>query len=83
MRIEPEPEPKFKYELELKETEQERPLNNIFYPPRTTFPLCFNLPDLRSKVTFDLRPHYTQILPKFTSLEDAFFFGGNLKKYVP
>jgi len=25
-------------------------------------------------VTFDLRPHCTQMLPKFTSLEDAYLF---------
>jgi len=54
--------------------EQERPLNDIFYPPRTTLPSCFNLPDLRPNGIFELRSHYTQMLPKFTCLEDAYLF---------
>ena len=36
--------------------------------------MCFNLPDLRPNVTFELRSYYTQILLKFTSLEDACLF---------
>ena len=54
--------------------EQERPLNEIFYPPTTALASCFNLPDLGPKVIFKLRPHYTQMLPKFTSLENAYMF---------
>jgi len=52
--------------------EQERPLNNNFYRPMTTLPSCFNLSNVRSNVTFELRPRYTQMLPKFTDLEDAY-----------
>jgi len=61
--------------------EQERPLNEIFYPPRTILPSYFNLPGLGPEVTLELRPHctqlrphYTQRLPKFTGLEDAYLF---------
>jgi len=63
VRSEPNPEleygPEPKPELQLKEMAQERPLNDIFYPPVTTFPSCFNEPDLGPSVTFELRPHYT------------------------
>jgi len=52
---------------------EERSLSDIFYPPRTTMPSCFNLADLGPTVTFDLIP-YTQMLPKFTGLEDAYLF---------
>ena len=72
IRIEPEPKPELQFKPKLKMA-QERPLNDIFYPPRTTLPSCFNLPDLEPNVTFELRPHYTQMLPKFTGLEDAYF----------
>ena len=68
--LEPESEPK----LELEETAQERPLCEIFYPPMTALLSCFTLPDLGPNVTFELRPHYTQMLPKFTGLEDAYLF---------
>jgi len=54
--------------------EQGRHLNDIFYPPRTTLPSSFKLPDLGPDATFELRPHYTQMLPKFTNLEDAYLF---------
>ena len=53
--LEPEPETK----LELEEMTQERPLSQIFYPPRTALPSCFTIPDLGPNVTFELRPHYT------------------------
>ena len=66
--LEPEPEPK------LEDMAQERPLSDIFYPPRTALPSCFIIPDLGPNVTFELRPHYTQMLPKFTGLEDAYLF---------
>ena len=39
---EPKPESHSNYKPELK-MEQERPLNDIFRPRRTTLPLCFNL----------------------------------------
>jgi len=70
--LESELEPKL--EFEFQETAQERPLSDIFYPPRTTLPSCFNLHDLGSNVSFKLRSHYTQMLAKFTSLEDAYLF---------
>ena len=37
-----------------------------------TLPSCFTFSDLRHNVTFELRPHYTQMLIKFTGLEDAY-----------
>jgi len=37
-------------------------------------PSCFTIPDLGPNVTFKLRLHYTQMLFKFTSLEDAYLF---------
>ena len=37
IRIEPELKPELQSKSELK-MEQERPLNDIFYPPRTTLP---------------------------------------------
>jgi len=36
-------------------------------------PSCFNLPDLAPNVTFELRPHYTHMLLKFTSLDAHLF----------
>ena len=64
VRVEPEPELELEPESEEKpkpelKMEQERQLNEIFYPHRTTLPSCFNIPDLRPKVAFKLRPHYT------------------------
>ena len=53
---------------------QERSLSDIFYPPRISLPSCFTIPDLERNVTFELRPHYTQMFPKFTGLEDAYLF---------
>ena len=53
---------------------QERSLSDIFYPPRTALPSCFTIPDLGPNVTFELKPHYTQMLPKFAGLEDAYLF---------
>ena len=53
---------------------QERSLSDIFYPPRTALPSCFTIPNLGPNATFKLRPHYTQMLPKFTGLEDAYLF---------
>ena len=49
-------------------------MNDIFHPPRTTLPSCFNLSDLGPNVSFELRPHYTHVLPKFTGLENAHLF---------
>ena len=37
-------------------------------------PSCFNLSDLGPNVTFELRSHYTQMIPKFTNLEDEYLF---------
>ena len=67
--LEPEPEPELKRELE--EIAQERSLSDIFYTPKTILSSCFTIPDLRPNVTFELKPYYTQMLPKFTGLEDA------------
>ena len=68
--LEPESEPK----LELEEMAQERSLSDIFYPPRTVLTSCFTISDLGQNVTFELWPHYTQIISKFTGLEDAYLF---------
>jgi len=53
---------------------QERTLSDIFYPPRTALPSCFVMPNLALYVTFELKSYYTQMLPKFISLEDAYLF---------
>jgi len=68
--LEPESEPK----LELGNMAQERTLTDIFHPSRTALPLCFVMPNLAPNVTFELKPHYTQMLPKFTGLEDSYLF---------
>jgi len=47
-------------------------LSDIFYPLRTALPSCFVMPNLAPNVTFELKPHHTQMLPKFTGLEDAY-----------
>jgi len=77
-RSEPNPEieltPKSEPKLKIKEMTQERSLSDIFYPPRTALPSCFTIPDIGPNVTFELRPHYTYTLPKFTGLEDAYLF---------
>jgi len=49
-------------------------LNDILYPPWTTLPSYFVMPNLAPNVTFELKPHFTQMLPKFTGLEDAYLF---------
>jgi len=74
--LENEPEPK----LELGNVAQERTLSDVFYPPRTALPSCFVMLDLAQNVTFELKPHYTQMLPKFTGLEDAYLFLRELKE---
>jgi len=73
IKFEPNLESKSQSKPELK-MKQEVLLNDIFYPHGTTLPSCFNLPDIGPNVTFELRTHYTQMLPKFTSLEDAYLF---------
>jgi len=52
---------------------QPRVLKDMYYPSRTIEPSCFNAPALESD-TFELKPQYTHILPKFTSIEDAYLF---------
>ena len=44
--------------------------NDIFYPPRTTEPSCFNIPALEN-LTLDLKPQFTGMLPKFITIGDA------------
>jgi len=77
-RGEPDPDiglpPESKPKRKIEEIAQERSLSDIFYPPRTALPSCFTIPDLEPNVTFELRPHYTQMLPEFTGLEDAYLF---------
>jgi len=63
---------KSKFEPKLKGMKQERSLNDIFYPRGTTSPVYFNLLGLVPNLTFELRPHYTQIPLKFAGLEDAY-----------
>jgi len=53
---------------------QERTLSDIFYPHRTALPSYFVMSDLAPNVTFEFKPHYTQMLHKFTGLEDAYLF---------
>jgi len=62
-------------EFEKKKMVEGRPkiLNNIFYPPWTTKPSCFKIlaPD---DVTFERKPQYIYMLPKFTDTKDAYLF---------
>jgi len=58
----------------MKEMTQDRLLDDIFYPSMTTLPTCFNLPNIRPNVAFALRPHYPQMLRKFTGVEGAYLF---------
>ena len=51
---------------------QERSLSDICYPPRTTCHHVLILPEPGPNVTFELRPHHTQMLSKFTGLKDAY-----------
>jgi len=50
-----------------------RTLTDIFYPPKTTTPSCFNVPALEN-VNLELKPQYAHMLPKFTGIEDAYLF---------
>ena len=68
--LESEHEPK----LKLGNMAQESTLSDIFYPPRTALPSCFVMSNLAPNVTFELKPHYIQMLPKFTGLENAYLF---------
>ena len=52
----------------------ERDLNEIFYPPCSTLPSCFNLPALGTNVNLKVELHYIQMLPIFTRLKDAYLF---------
>ena len=72
--FEPDLVPEIEPQLDLGEMAQERTLSDIFYPPRTALPSCFVVPNLPPNVTFELKPHYTQMLPKFAGLEDAYLF---------
>jgi len=51
-----------------------RSLNQIFYPPRSTNPSCFQTPQLGGDVQFSFSPQYTTILPKFSVDGDAYLF---------
>jgi len=66
-RIEPEPE----LEKMVGQERTEKALDDIFYPPCSALPSCFNLPALSTDVNLELEPHYIQMLPKFTGFEDA------------
>jgi len=70
VRIEPEP----KSNLQSKEMTEERPFTDIFYSLKTALLKYFNLSNLGPNAAFKLRPHYTQMLPRFIGLEDAYFF---------
>jgi len=59
-RVPPPPEP--------------RSLNQIFYPPRSTNPSSFQIPDLGENVQFAFSPQYTTMLPKFSGEGDAYLF---------
>jgi len=50
-----------------------RTLNDIFYPSRITTPCSFNIPALEN-ITLKLKPQYTYILHKFTTIDDAYLF---------
>jgi len=50
-----------------------RTLNDIFYPPKITTTSSFNTAALEN-VTLELKPQYTNVLPKFTGLQDAYLF---------
>ena len=73
-RIGPKPEFELENEKMVEQNRTERPLNEIFFPPCSTVPSCFNLPALGANVNLKLEPHYIQMLPKFTELEDAYLF---------
>ena len=49
-----------------------RSLNQIFYPPRSTNPSCFQIPDVGENVQFAFSPQYTTMLPKFSGEGDAY-----------
>ena len=75
IKIEPgfEPQAKHKSTTQLKAMEQGGALSdNSVYPTRVMLSSCFNLPNLGPNMTFVLRPYCTQVLLKFTNLEDAY-----------
>ena len=74
-----EPKPKPNIERKLQEMTQERFWSDIFYPPRTALPSCFIIPNHAPNVTFKLKPHYSQMLHKFTGLRDTYLF---FRKFV-
>jgi len=51
-----------------------RSLNQIFHPPSSTNPSCFQIPNLRGNVQFTFSPQYKIILPKFSERGDAYLF---------
>jgi len=72
--LDPDWEPQPKPKLESENMAQKRTSSDIFYPPRIALLSCFVMPNLAPNVTFKLKPHYTQMLSKFTGLEDAYLF---------
>ena len=63
----------FEPDIKYNKMSEDRILNDIFYPPKTTTPLCFNIPALEN-VTLKLKPQYAHMLHKFTGVEDAYLF---------
>ena len=75
IELTPESEPKPRIE----EMAQERSLSDIFCPSRTTLPSCFTILNLGPNVTFELGPHYTQILPKIYWFRGCLFIFGGIR----
>ena len=51
-----------------------RSLNQIFYPPRSINPSCFQIPELGGDVRFTFSPQHTTTLPKFSGDGVAYLF---------
>ena len=67
-------EPKFEIKKMDEQDRNEGALNEIFSPPHSTLPSCFNLPALGANVSLKLKPHYIPMPSKFTRLKDAYLF---------
>ena len=72
-----------KPKIEDKRLREVRPmtLNYIFYPPGTIAQSCLNIPALEN-ITFELKPQYAHMLPKFTGVLLTSFYE-SLKRFVP
>ena len=59
--------------LKKMEVTQTLSLKDRCYPARSAQPSCINLPPVNGN-NFELKPHFINMLPRFTGIEDPYLF---------